>query len=154
MRVFPTEDTVTRSKKPFVFTFSFFLSSIFLRFNLPPSIHISFVRVFVFLRFLLYFCCDFCPDSLAQARSRSIRSFLLLLLSLVFFLCLFLVDFMHAYSFSLSLALYVSLFLSHSYARLFFLSLRAHTQDDNVSFLRLLYLTHVTIILITCNNIQ
>lgn len=73
---------------------------------------------------------------------------------LFFFLCLFLVDFMHAYSFSLSLALYVSLFLSHSYARLFFLSLRAHTQDDNVSFLRLLYLTHVTIILITCNNIQ
>lgn len=116
MRAFPTEDTVTRSKKPFVFTFSFFLSSIFLRFNLPPSIHISFIRVFVFLRFLLYFCCDFCPDSLAQARSRSIRSFLLLLLSLVFFflcVCSWSISCTH----TLSLSPLRSMFLSFSHIR-------------------------------------
>lgn len=117
MRAFPTEDTVTRSKKPFVFTFSFFLSSIFLRLNVPPSIHISFIRVFVFLRFLLYFCCDFCPDSLAQARSRSIRSFLLLLLSLVFFLCVFVPGRFHARILFLSLPCALCFSLSLTFVR-------------------------------------
>lgn len=127
MRAFPTEDTVTRSKKPFVFTFSFFLSSIFLRFNLPPSIHISFIRVFVFLRFLLYFCCDFCPDSLAQARSRSIRSFLLLLLSLVFFFCVFVPGRFHARILFLSLPCALCFSLSLTFVRSSFFSFPTRT---------------------------
>ena len=82
-------------------------------------------------------------------------------LSLYMYVCSWSIPCTHILSLLLSMIFFLFLtFVSLTLVRssfffCCFLSLRAHTQDDNVSFfLRLLYLTHVTIILITFNNIQ